>query len=107
MKNAMLGVVLDKTDIEYLMNLEDGIVTNRNDVQRWNSLFKIKAVKNKYKLVKWYRLVRVPVLTSLGEDIIDEYRWKSETDPSLDALFIGDDILGTKLWKSFKTTYNL
>ena len=106
MEKMLLGVYLDKHELEYLINLEDGIVQNKSDVKRWENLRKIKAIRYKYRLSKWLKVTKVPVLTRIGEDIIDEYRWKAETNSSINSLFVTEDILGNQFWKSFKSASN-
>jgi hypothetical protein len=106
MEKMLLGVYLDKRELEYLLNLEDGIVQNKSDVKRWENLRKIKAIRYKYKFSKWLKVTKVPVLTRIGEDIVDEYRWTAETNSSINSLFITEDILGNQFWKSFKSASN-
>ena len=106
MEKMLLGVYLDKRELEYLLNLEDGIIQNRSDVKRWENLRKIKAIRYKYRISKWFKVVKVPVLTRIGEDIVDEYRWTAETNSSINSLFITEDILGNQFWKSFKSASN-
>ena len=88
------------------LTLENGIVQNKSDVKRWENLRKIKAIRYKYRLSKWLKVTKVPVLTRIGEDIVDEYKWTAETNSSINSLFITEDILGNQFWKSFKSASN-
>ena len=105
-RERLIGVVLDKKDIECLLLLEDGIVSSKDDAKLWENLFSIGAVKNKYHLRKWFKIDKIPVLTWIGEDIIDEYRWRAEIDPKMhEMMYIEEEFLGNRIWKSLKALF--
>lgn len=103
----LIGVVLDKKDIESLLLLESGIVLEPDNAFLWDNLYSIGAVKYSYALKKWFKVVKKPALTWIGEDIIDEYRYKSEVEPSIQTMYIDESLIGNPFLKFCKSLFHL
>ena len=98
MKQAMLGIVLEKDDWDCLEAVKDGRELDTGGIV-WKCLRKVGAVVQIPSLKKnWPFLCLKPRLTFIGEDML----YECQRAPKEELWFIGSDILGGGIWENFR-----